>query len=170
MPPDRSSFPTVRGEGIHGCLSSMASPRKIPVVRTWVLFPGPSLAPGCRERGGREGKSKTPFRGFYRVDNACVLGWVWGVFFTLFCSVIAPDGSGFSPGNGKAVLMLSWFSEERSLQTSCGLRVTSVTCSRFLTRGGPFFSPMPASSSRAALTGDNKPVFSGFFSCSDFSP
>lgn len=35
---------------------------------------------------------------------------------------------------------------------------------------GPFFSPMPASSSRAAPTEDNKLVFSGFFSCGDFSP
>lgn len=119
---------------------------------------------------GEKGRAKLLF-----VDST---GWtmrvfwvgVLGFFLTLFCSVIAPDGSGFSPGNGKAVLMLSWFSEEHSLQTSCGLRVTSVTCSRFLTRGGPFFSPMPASSSRAAPTGANKPVFSGFFSCGDFNP
>lgn len=54
-------------------VSSMGSRLKTSVGGTWVLFPGPSLAPGGSERGGREGQSKTASPGVYRVDNACDL-------------------------------------------------------------------------------------------------
>lgn len=92
---------------------------KISVVGTQVLFPGPSLAPGCRERGGREGQSRTAFPGFYRLDNACDF-YLFG--FIVFYSVVALGEIGFSPGSRKDIPVLSCFSEVQGVQTGCSLK------------------------------------------------
>lgn len=68
-----------------------------------------------------------------------------------FCSVIALDEMGFIPGNRKDILVLSWFRE----QLKWRLRHYLLWIPN---PGGLSFSLTSASSSRAALTQDNKPA------------
>lgn len=130
-PPTHPSFLTVRGEGIHGCVSSMSSFLTASVLGTWVLFPGARLQ-------AQEGKNPS-FSWILQEQCICFFTLYWflpcfvGILYlVLLCKAL--DEMGFIPGNKKHLLVLSWFREVQGLQTSCSWSGSwGITCYGFLT-------------------------------------